>query len=377
MSVIDTRHRVSARRGRRELDMKRLCSVVLSLCAASAAFAQPVPGVTRYYVFDVGPVTGNLTIFRLNQSGAMIWNSGGHAYVYRNCQSRDLGHLGGGQSIARGINNNGVVVGKSKQAGGRWRAFSHSNGVMHDLGGSTNPLILEEATAINFWGDVVGVESVQGNLAPTAVRYVGGATSPMANILMPPLGWARATNVADINDSQDVVGSIANGSSSTALLSTNFGYLWTVVKGVPGFEFATFPFAMNRYGHIAGIAGNGLVRAFISRDPNLPATDLGTLGGSLSAGLGINNYGSVVGWAERRDGDGPRAFVHDGAQMVDLNSRLWNGGGWLLREATAINDAGQIVGEGLLNGQLHAFFLQPMRRAPIFDPCGGVADQLQ
>jgi len=58
--------------------------------------------------------------------------------------------------------------------------------------------------------------------------------------------------------------------------------------------------------------------------------------------------------------------------MIDLNSVLWNGGGWLLREAMGVNDAGQIVGEGLLNGQLHAFFLQPMRRPPLFDPCGRI-----
>jgi probable HAF family extracellular repeat protein len=74
----------------------------------------------------------------------------------------------GGQSVANDINSNGVVVGKSKQSSGRWRAFSYSNGAIHDLGGSTNSLIWEEAAlAINFWGDVVGVESVQEPLSPT------------------------------------------------------------------------------------------------------------------------------------------------------------------------------------------------------------------
>jgi len=126
----------------------------------SAVFVQTGPSVSHYYIFDVGPIVGDLTLSRLNQGGQMIWNSGGHAYVYQNCTSRDLGNLGGGQSVANDINSNGVVVGKSKQSSGRWRAFSYSNGAMHDLGGSTNSLIWEEATAINFWGDVVGVESV-------------------------------------------------------------------------------------------------------------------------------------------------------------------------------------------------------------------------
>jgi probable HAF family extracellular repeat protein len=340
---------------------------------APAVFAQIAPSVSRYYIFDVGPIAGDLTLFRLNQGGQMIWNSGGHAYLYQNCQSRDLGNLGGGQSIADGINNNGVVVGKSQQVGGRWRAFSYSNGAIRDLGGNANPLIFEEATAINFWGDVVGVESVQGTLALTAVRYQNGAASPMARFLViPPSGWANATNVIDINDSEDVLGSVVQGGASTALLSTNFGYLWTKINGVPGLEFATFPFAMNRYGHVAGIAGQGITRAFISRDPASPATDLGTLGGTLSGGSGINNYDWVVGWAEQTNGGGPRAFVHDGTRMTDLNSVLWNGGGWLLREADAVNDAGQIVGSGSLNGQYHAFFLQPMPRAPIFNPCTAI-----
>ena len=62
--------------------------------------------------------------------------------------------------------------------------------------------------------------------------------------------------------------------------------------------------------------------------------------------------------------------VHDGTQMIDLNTMLWNPGGWLLREGLAVNDAGQIAGEGYLNGVLHAFLLQPMKRPPVFVPCG-------
>ena len=77
--------------------MKRSCSALLLSCAvllggAPALFAQ-APTVTRYWIIDVGPIGGDLSVFRLNQNGAMIWNSNGHAFVYQNCQSRDLGHL--------------------------------------------------------------------------------------------------------------------------------------------------------------------------------------------------------------------------------------------------------------------------------------------
>lgn len=331
------------------------------------------PAIGRYFVHDVAPVVLNAAngLFRLNQNGRMIWNSSGHAFTYQNCQARDLGSLGGGQALARSINKAGVIVGSSTQAGGRWRAFSYANGKMRDLGGSTNKQINESATAINFWGEIGGVESVTGGLAPTAVRYQDGVAAPMARVLLrPPSGSANIGNVVDLSDSRDVVGTLTDSGVTVAFKSSNFGSLWTKMLGVPGFESAgTFPTAMNRYGHVAGTAGNFSVRAFISRNSSAPATDLGTLGGGLSMGLGINNYSWVVGWAEQTNGGGPRAFVHDGTRMIDLNTVLWNPGGWLLREAMAINDAGQIVGEGLFNNQPRAFFLQPMAQAPVVNPC--------
>lgn len=339
------------------------------------ATATLTPNASRYFIHDVAPVVLNQAngLFRLNQNGQMIFNSSGHAFEFQACGvPRDLGHLGGGQALARSINNQGVIVGTSAQAGGRLRAFSYSNGKMRDLGGSASKNINEGATAINFWGDVVGVESVTGGLSPTAVRYQDGVAAPMARVLVrPPSGFGNVGNVVDLSDSRDVVGSLLDGGVPVAFKSNNLGSLWTKMLGVPGFESSgTTPNAMNRYGHVAGVAGNGFaVRAFISRAANVPATDLGTLGGSLSMGLGINNYSHVVGWAEQTNGGGPRAFVHNGTQMVDLNTVVWNGNGWLLREAMAINDAGQIAGEGLFNGQPRAFLLQPMAQSPVTSPC--------
>ena len=46
--------------------------------------------------------------------------------------------------------------------------------------------------------------------------------------------------------------------------------------------------------------------------------------------------------------------------MTDLNAVLPSGSGLFLEFATAINDAGQIVGWGLLNGETPAFLLTPL-----------------
>jgi hypothetical protein len=43
--------------------------------------------------------------------------------------------------------------------------------------------------------------------------------------------------------------------------------------------------------------------------------------------------------------------------MVDLNNLLDPAAGWTLSNATGINDAGQVCGNGTLNGQPHAFLL--------------------
>ena len=94
--------------------------------------------------------------------------------------------------------------------------------------------------------------------------------------------------------------------------------------------------------------------------------DLGTLGGSNSAALAINAAGQVVGnsttIAEVVAGGGTavqHAFLWDNGVMTDLNSLLPAGSGWFVFGALAINDAGQIVGNGIFKGQERACLLTP------------------
>lgn len=72
---------------------------------------------------------------------------------------KDLGHLGGGYSIAHAVNNHAEVVGYSTIAGGARRAFRWTIGGMKDLnsllpGGSG--WVLSEAWDINDRGQIVG-----------------------------------------------------------------------------------------------------------------------------------------------------------------------------------------------------------------------------
>jgi probable HAF family extracellular repeat protein len=75
---------------------------------------------------------------------------------------------------------------------------------------------------------------------------------------------------------------------------------------------------------------------------------------------GINNRGQVVGVAGSTSFRSP-VLWHNGAMSL-LQDLLPAGTGWDLRYADAINDNGQIVGYGIINGQTHAFIMTPIHR---------------
>jgi probable HAF family extracellular repeat protein len=58
--------------------------------------------------------------------------------------------------------------------------------------------------------------------------------------------------------------------------------------------------------------------------------------------LAIENVGQVVGWSQVDDD--VHAFIWQDGVMTDLNVLIPSGSGWILRDASAINDAGEIAG---------------------------------
>ena len=241
-----------------------------------------------------------------------------HAFLYRDGVANDLGTLRGSFSSGRGLNNFGQVVGQSAITGdAASRAFLYSGGVMTELGtlGGT----YSDATDINDAGQVVGQSSVPGEGAVRAFLLINGT--------MQDIGTLGGTH------------SIAYGINN--------------VGQVIGADYTP------------NINNNPTDRAFFYSQGVM--TNLGTLGGDLATPSGINDNGQVVGSSTVRPGDfSGHAFLYSDGVMVDLNLLVpVQESGWeVLTNADAINNLGQIAGNGTINGVNQAFLLTPEIAVP-------------
>ena len=131
--------------------------------------------------------------------------------------------------------------------------------------------------------------------------------------------------------------------------------------------------AINNSGCVVGSAADGAngVQAFVFDGCR---SRLGTLGGAFSIAHAINNAGQIVSGSLTDGNDAFHAFMFTDGNMHDLNQLLVDAPRWELLQAAGINDQGQIVGVGLLDGEDHGFLLNPARcdrlsSLPGVDPC--------
>jgi len=226
----------------------------------------------------------------------------GHAFLLRGGSVIDLVPPLPEQSNALGINNNGLITGFLFLAG---------RGFVYDSVAKTAPIIIDPLPGQdNSIGNAINNSgAVAGNSGDHAILFVGGK--------LLDLGVASAD---DINDSGLVAGSIyalPPANSLAAVCDTS----------KPNPSFTTVP---------------------------LPPG--GFIGSEASA---INNKGDVVGgcWTQLNDW---KAFIFTKGASTDLNTLISGSSGWTLQSANDINDNGQIVGSGLLNGQPRPFLLTPI-----------------
>jgi probable HAF family extracellular repeat protein len=198
----------------------------------------------------------------------------------------EIGSLGGSDSTANAINNQGVVTGGALTAGNAWHAFRYDEALgMRDLGtlGGRSSV----GTAINESGHIVGyADTAEGDYH----AFVD------TGVAMLDLGTFGGKN-----------------------------------------SYAT---AINGNGHVVGAAQlpNGYRRAFLYK-PGSGMIELPTLGGRVSVATAINEHGVVVGASEMQDRSW-HAFMYEGGRMIDLGAMIAHGSSF----ANGINSHGDIVG---------------------------------
>lgn len=316
----------------------------------------------RMHTLPVLPGFDSLSLWprAINNAGKIVGTDFGpkldtrRAFIYDHGVTRDLGTPAGEYSEATDINDKNRVIGKSY-------TIVIKNNVEHYVGMSytfvwnpatgfqkLNPSsndFGEGVSAINNMGQIVGaswnigVKEAQAKRAalPPEKRPYEGNEIPSAAFLWqngriqsisPPQAWSSGS--VAINEQGDILGSMSLYPDSDEVLTSGAE------------ESAKIEDAMRHSHHV-----------FLWR--NGQAQDLGELG---IAGA-LNNAGDVVGYTRLDNGRGYRAFLWRAGKQYMLTDLISPSDGWILTEATAINNHGQIIGIGRHHGLSHAFLLTP------------------
>jgi len=315
----------------------------------------------------------------------------------------DLGTLGGFSSVALDINELGHVCGGADRTDGNRHGFFWKDGVMTDLG--TLGHSQSEAWGINNQDQVVGLSSGNGNLAG-GFLWQGGQISEISpnNVYKDALA---------LNDAGQVVGQFHSNSGDG-----DHAYRWQndvlLDLDAPGAQ--SLAWGINQNGVVVG-SSSAVSPPGPFRWENGAMIGLGTLGGTVGSASGINDSGDIVGWSLRAGSSQKHAFLwhsgnmseiaalsaYDRSTAEDINNSgevvgivrisgldegyvyaaesgaylLQNlvppGSGWSEFSPRAINDAGQVVGDGTINGSRHACLMTRHPPVPALGRTGAMA----
>jgi probable HAF family extracellular repeat protein len=309
---------------------------------------------SEFSITDLGTLGGrNSYAYGINDNSQVVGQAdtatSSHAFLYSNGMMSDLSILpGDSASIARAINDSGQIVGDSYTALNARHGFIETNGSFLDIGPALN-----QVTGINSSGVVAGY-GPWGGKPYNAYAYdsVHGLTQ------IPLLNVGSVANALGINDSGQIVGSDNDGPWTAYVYDLTTAAL-TPLPTLGGPEGNAY--AINDNGQIVGSSSPEDLQqrhAFLYDTHDHSIRDLGNLGGGFSAAWALNNSGLIVGESTAVSGD-DHAFLYRYGAMTDLNNLIPAGSGWTLTKATGINALGQIIGNGSIDGAVHAFLLTP------------------
>jgi probable HAF family extracellular repeat protein len=333
-------------------------------------------------VTDLGPLPGDDTCSvatSINSNGEIAgYSENGaidpltdireiRAVLWKDGKIQDLGTFGGNHSLVGNINNRGEVAGEALNAipdpfsaydlgilgssnGTQTRAFLWQNGQMQDLGTLGGPDAF--AFFVNEHGQVIGGSYTNSIPNPTTGFPTIG-----------PFLWdnSKMINLGSFGGTSGAASSLNNrgqviGNSNLAGDTISHPFLWDRGNLIDLFTntIGGNPItanALNDAGEIVGFAAfpNGAFDAYLWRGG--VATDLGTLAGDcFSEAVAINSKGQVVGYSFSCASNTQRSFLWENGSMVDLNTLIPPNSNLQLVETIAINDRGEIAGDGVPPG---------------------------
>ncbi|MDW8104484.1 MAG: dockerin type I domain-containing protein [Armatimonadota bacterium] len=334
------------------------------------------PAYAQYTIIDLGAINpnGQSRGYGINNLGEVAGWSDGRAFFWTQGVMMDLGVLSGTASEARDVNDLGQVVGWSDAPQAR-HAFiwQDRNGNRRSDAGEMIDLRPVPSTwqsrayGINNAGHVAGWSTADPDGVYHAFRW-----SPN-----PGGGWdwfdlgTTSGNPADISLANDIngLGQVVGGSGSAgsrrAFRTQPYALINPLTDTLPYLPGGTNAeaFGINDRGQVVGFSNTRIGSSTVTRpvlwDGNR-AIDLGTLGGNIGRAFGVNIFGHVVGHSYLADNTSMRAFLWANGVLRNLNDLLPPDSGWVLNEARAINDFGQITGYGARGGITRAFLLTPV-----------------
>jgi probable HAF family extracellular repeat protein len=391
---------------------------ILTSFAASALLAAVAAAQPQYTVTDLGTLGGPGTTSNAYGLNAFGWESGSsylvsggpqHAFLwFGGGRLSDLGTLGGQKCPACNSGANGLNA-LGQTAAGSETSNTDPNGedfcgygthhqclgaigaiwgltALQPLAGGHNA----NANDVNNQGQVVGLAEngtrdatcVSGGTAFQVLRFEAARWGPDGRIQeLQPLRGDTVGFAVGVNNSGQAVG--ASGLCSNTAFVTPYGpfaphaVLWdsngspTDLGHLPGTQAGVYNIAtsINDHGDVVGfacVAGSTnpatcIEDAFLwTKDTGMQ--DLGRLPGAIASGPPccntINNSGVIVGISIAADYT-ETAVIWQNKVAVDLNTLIAKDSGWYLVCAQGINDAGDIVGFGTINGSTHAFLARP------------------
>jgi len=331
---------------------------------ADASFNTSVRS-TGYSITDLGPGTA----IDINSSGQVL-GSASHAYLWTEGRRHYLGILlnDTGGSDALSLNDSGQALGVSfgkrqvlEAAPVPSHPFVWQNGKFTPL--TDGSAVDAKALKINNAGQVLLVNTSAS--AAAGALWQAGQITPISAIGKSgkPLELVSMNNRGQI---------IARGSDSPDTFTTApvplRSYLVqngqvTDLGALPDRQI-TLAAVINDNQLIVGAGG-----PLNSNDPNLPFQafmwqnrQIAVLNALPNVQNDLNNSSQIVGWIQDASIARRYAYLYDlkNRTLVDLDATVGKPAGWKLESATAINDRGQIIGEGLHNGQFHSYLLTPL-----------------